>query len=207
MLAYGSLKAQHLPVFEGFNKDSVYIFFSQIDYKLPIALNTADPSYIEVKSKGGQVVKLNDTLYQVRFNTPGEETKVKLYYKNFPIGIITANVTNVTVPEIRLDGSTSRTISHHVLNKLKRFEVAFSGQDLRNAPFEFFTCKLTIREPGKPEPFSLNLRNLDFPDQLQMVLAKLPIHSVITFEEFKIKTLTNNVLNVEGQPVVFNVIE
>ncbi|HRD07633.1 MAG TPA: hypothetical protein PK037_08710, partial [Saprospiraceae bacterium] len=72
---------------------------------------------------------------------------------------------------------------------------------------EFYTCKMSIIEPGKPNPFFINLRSPDLPAQLQGIIANLPINSWIVFEELKVKTRSNNIMNMDGNPVKFRVVE
>ena len=40
---------------------------------------------MQLKAKSATVIKISDTLYQLRFQIPEEEVKIKLYYKIYPL--------------------------------------------------------------------------------------------------------------------------
>ena len=61
------LQAQHLPAFSWAGKDSVITLYSQLDYPVEIKLNSADPALLQVKAKGATIIKMADTIYQIRF--------------------------------------------------------------------------------------------------------------------------------------------
>ncbi|MBK8698062.1 MAG: hypothetical protein IPN29_00080 [Saprospiraceae bacterium] len=199
--------AQHLPVFAKTERDTVQTLYCQLDYQIPIKLHTSDPHLIEVKAKPGTVVKLNDSLYQVRYVSPEEEVKIKLYYKNMPVDLYAVKVANLPMPVIRLSGLNGSLIPKGDLAKVKKFELEFPYLSQRNEGIEFFTCRLSIVEPGKPNPFYINLRTPDFPQQLQGIISKLPANSTLSFDELKVKTRSNNVMNMDGNPVKFTVVE
>lgn len=201
------LQAQHLPAFNWSGKDSVITLYCQLDYPVGITLNNADPSLLQVKAKGATLIKMADTTYQIRFMAPEEEVKIKLYYKNLPVDIMTVKVTNPEMPNIVFKGLNGINIAKADLSKIKSFEVVFPSLMDKIPGLEFYTCKLSIIEPGKPTPFFINLRSPDLPSQLQGIIANLPVDSYLVFEELKIKTRSNNVMNMDGQPVKFRVVE
>ncbi len=198
---------QHLPAFSWAGKDSVITLYSQLDYPIEIKLNNADPALLQLKAKGATIIKMADTSYQIRFLAPEEEVKIKLYYKNLPVDIMTARVTNPEMPNIVFKGVSGINIARADLSKLKSFEVVFPALMDKIPGLEFYTCKLSIIEPGKPTPFFINLRSPDLPAQLQGIITNLPVDSYLVFEELKIKTRSNNVMNMDGQPVKFRVVE
>ena len=201
------IQAQHLPAFSWTGKDSVITLYSQLDYPVEIKLNSADPALLQVKAKGATIIKMADTSYQIRFLAPEEEVKIKLYYKNLPVDIMTARVTNPEMPNIVFKGVSGINIAKADLSKIKSFEVVFPALMGKIPGLEFYTCKLSIIEPGKPTPFFINLRSPDLPAQLQGIITNLPVDSYLVFEELKIKTRSNNVMNMDGQPVKFKVVE
>ncbi|MBK8700551.1 MAG: hypothetical protein IPN29_13870 [Saprospiraceae bacterium] len=205
---YGKIGfAQNLPVFAKPMRDTVQTLYCQLDYQIPIKLHTADANLIEVKAKPGTVVKLNDSLYQVRYVSPEEEVKIKLYYKNLPVDLYAVKVANLPMPVIRLSGLNGSLIPRGDLTKVKKFELEFPYMSQRNEGIEFFTCRLSIMEPGKASPFLINLRTPDFPQQLQGIISKLPANSTLSFDELKVKTRSNTVMNMDGNPVKFTVVE
>ena len=198
---------QLLPEMEWAGKDSVVTLYSQVDHQVKIKPNQADVAMMQLKAKSATVIKISDTLYQLRFQIPEEEVKIKLYYKHLPVDIITARVVNLEMPNIKFAGLKGNDISRADLNKVKKFELVFPAFGDLTAGLEFYTCKMSIIEPGKPNPFFINLRSPDLPAQLQGIIANLPINSWIVFEELKVKTRSNNIMNMDGNPVKFRVVE
>ncbi len=207
MAVSSGLKSQSLPELLWPGKDSVVTLYSQLDHFVRIKPHRSETSMIQLKSKSATIIKMSDTLYQIRFQVPEEEVKIKLYYKNLPIDIITARVINLPMPNIRFAGMMGKDIPKANLGKLKKFELDFPVFDGLSPGLEFYTCKMSIIEPGKQNPFFINLHSSDLPSQLQGIIANLPINSWIVFEELKVRTRSNNIMNMEGNPVRFRVVE
>lgn len=203
----GVLASQSLPQIAWEGKDSIITIYCQLDYPVKIDLRQADPSMIQLKSRGASLAKLSDSVYQIRFQIPEEEVKLKLYYKNLPVDIVSLNVINMEMPSIRFNGINGNNIQRSDLSKVRAFELLFPSISAIAPGLEFYTCKLTIIEPGKPAPFYINLRSVELPAQLLGIISTLQPESTIIFDELKIKTRSNNVLSMDGTPVKFRVIE
>jgi hypothetical protein len=201
------LTAQNLPVMKNVEKDSLYIIYVNLDHKIEINPRKADLSLMELRATNANVLKLNDTVYQVRYHTIDEETKIKLYYKGLPVDIMTAKVSNMLAPKVKIAGISGPNIPATALKGLKKFELVYTPEMEKMKGLEFFNCRILITEPGKPLSFNVNLRNLEFPEQLVSMLSKLKPESTIRFDEFKMKTNQNYVLNVEGSSITFIVVE
>jgi hypothetical protein len=196
-----------LPSFKSNQKDSIYAYYVQIDQKLEINLNGADPSKIEVKITDGFANRLNDSTFNIRYNAPIEETKLKLYYKNFPVDIQNVKSKNMSIEGIKLGDITDKNVKLSQLLSIKKFELLFPKEMPVQLKPELFSCKLTIHKPGNITPFFTNMRNLDIPQNVQQMIAALPKDSKITFEEIRIKTVTNNVLNLDNDIITFTIVE
>jgi hypothetical protein len=188
-------------------KDSIYTYYVQIDQRLDIKLNGADPTKMEIKITDGFANRVNDSTFNIRYNAPIEETKLKLYYKNFPVDILNVKSKNMSIDGIKLGEVTDKNVKVSQLLSIKKFELLFPKEMPLQLKPELFSCKLTLHKPDNTVPFFTNMRNLDIPNNVQQMIAALPKDSKITFEEIRIKTITNNVLNLDNDVITFTIVE
>lgn len=198
---------QKLPQFLDIEKDSTYTFYVNVDQKLRIKPRNSDVSLIEVKANNAYVYKFNDSTYVVRYNTPTEISKIKLYYKNLPVDIINAEVQTMPTPSILLGGNQGPNLTLEALRNVKKLDIRFPFDKSPLNALELFQCRMLITEPGKPITFNTNLGGNVLPDHISKMLAELKPKSTIRFDEFKIKTEQNYVLDVEGSSITFIVVE
>jgi hypothetical protein len=198
---------QKLPQFLGIEKDSIYTFYVNVDQKLHIKPRSADLSMIEIKATNAYVYKFNDSTYVVRYNTTTEISKIKLYYKNLPVDIINVQVETMPAPAIILGGNQGPNLTQETLRNLKKLDIQFPLNKSSLKALELFQCRMLITEPGKPITFNTNLGGSVLPDHISKMLAELKPKSTIRFDEFKIKTEQNYVLDVEGSSITFIVVE
>ena len=196
-----------LPSFKDMAKDSVYTFYTHIDQKIEIKLNNADASKIDIKLSDGYVTKINDSLYQVRYSINFDEAKIRLYYKKFPVDIMTVKAANMTIADIKLGDAVNKILKKTDLLAINKIELIYPTEMPMSLRPELFSYKLVIYQPGMAEPFFTNMRTLELPQNIQKMIAALPIDSKISFEEIRIKTITNNVLNLENDAIVYTIVE
>lgn len=201
-----SITAQ-LPSFKNIFKDSVYTFYTHIDQKIEVNINNADPAKIDIKLSDGHATKINDSTYQIRYSANFDEAKIRLYYKKFPVDIMTVKSTNMTITDIKLGDFLNKSLKKSDLVTLSKIEIIYPSEMPLNLKPELFSYKLVIHQPGVADPFFTNMRSLDIPQNIQKMIASLPKDSKISFEEIRIKTVTNNVLNVENEAIVFTIVE
>ncbi len=199
--------AQSLPKFLGMQRDSTYTFYVNIDQKIHLSPQNSDVSFIELKASNAYVQKINDSLYLIRYNNTFEATKLKLYYKNLPVDIINLKVETMPTPAVILGGNLGPNLTLSTLRNVNKLDIVFPNENgLMNA-LELFQCRITITEPGKPLTFNTNIGGTLLPAHIAKLLSELKPRSTIRFDEFKIKTAQNYVLDVEGSSVTFIVVE
>ncbi len=199
--------SQHLPAFSGFEKDSIYSLYVNIDQKISINPRNSIAGNIEIKANNASIQKLNDSTYLMRYNMPTEATKIKLYYRNLPVDIINVKVENIPAPAIVLDGNLGPFLTKASLKNIKKVDILFKNNKELIQSLELFQCRILITEPGKPMTFNSNLGGTMIPEYIAKMLSELKPNSTIRFDEFKIKTVQNYVLDVEGSSVTFIVVE
>lgn len=198
---------QKLPQFKEVEKDSTYTFYVNVDQKLHIKPRSADLSMVEVKAANAYVYKFNDSTYVVRYNTPTEISKIKLYYKNLPVDIINVQAETMPAPAILLGGNQGPQLTQENLRNLKKLDIRFPNAKSPFNSLELFQCRMLITEPDKAITFNTNLGGSILPDHISKMLAALKPKSTIRFDEFKIKTEQNYVLDVEGSSITFIVVD
>lgn len=207
LIVLNNLFSQTIPSFIDFNKDSVYNFYCNIDFPLNIKINGANPDLIEIKAAQTNIYKLSDSLFQIRFLNPNEDTKIKLYYKNLPVDIIHVKTQNLLVPEIKLGNTTSHKITKTELNAANKIDFVFPDI-LRKLDLQLFSCTIKIMDASNAQnPYAVNLRSYELPVNVMNIFQKLPINSTIQFSEIRVKTRNNHVMNLEGESPQILVIE
>jgi hypothetical protein len=210
LLSMGKVTMQaqsRLPQIANVVKDSVYTFHTYVDHVVRLKLNECDPALIELRSKEAQISKLNDTTYYVRYSYLQEESKIKLYYKNLPIQFINVKVKNIAMPEIKFGKESSKILHKAELSTLNDFSFDFNNSLNISSRIELYSCKIVIVEPNKPVPFSWNVNTYILPPHIKQMIAKLPLNAQIIFQDISVKTSSNNIINLIGEPIAFKIIE
>jgi hypothetical protein len=199
--------AQLLPAFSGIEKDSIKTLYVNIDQRISINPQSSDLAYIEIKASNASIQKLNDTTYALRYNMPFEASKIKLYYRNLPVDIINVKVESMPAPTVILDGNQGPNLSIASLRNVKKVDIVFPKNKEIIRSLELFQCRILITEPGKPVTFNTNFGGTVIPEYISKMLSELKPKSTIRFDEFKIKTPQNYVLDIEGSSITFIVVE
>jgi hypothetical protein len=124
-----------------------------------VTINQADPSFLELKCNGVRVRKTSDTLYHLYPTSVfGEEIKLKLYYKNLPVDVITLPVTDSPIVEVSLENQIEDPISIDVLSNLK-LNVQFIDKYLKDKDWKLFSFNTEVKRGDFPPSPFIVIRN------------------------------------------------
>lgn len=196
-----NLFSQKLP---NWNLPEKPMFFTGIPHELTIKANASDPQFISVKIPAGFVNKLNDTTYTIRFDIPQEDIKLKLFYKNLPVDIVTATVTKPVAPKLLIKGYQNGPIPREVLESLEELEFVFP-EGFPSAGINIHTIRMNVKVNARSQMTSLQLHSTKLTPQAREILKKIEPGGSLAFDNIMFVTSKNNVLNLPRESYVFSV--
>ena len=192
--------AQKLPVFDKANAKTHFI---NLGNDIVIDVFEADASKITVKTAEGFLSKINDSLYNIRYNTPIDESKIRLYYKNLPVDVLIISVKNLPSPEIILLGKSGGKLNVADVKMVDTLKIFLPGEVDLSYSVELYTCNVILDIPGsKVQTFTL--RNNVIPENLKAALLHSKSGTTLIFDQVRFK-IGNSILNIEPKPVRFEI--
>lgn len=201
MFIHLNLFSQKLPKW---NLPEKPMFFTGIPHILTIKTNASDPQFITVKTSAGFVTKLNDTTYNIRFDIPQENIRIKLFYKKLPVDIVNATVTNPEAPKLLIKGYQNGPIPKEQLESLEELEFVFP-EGFPSAGINVYTIRMNVKLNARSPMTSLQLHSTKLTPQAREILKKIEPGGSLAFDNIMFVTSTNNVLNLPRESYVFSV--
>ncbi len=158
-LAFNLSSAQRIPSF----KNDITHLYSGVNNPIEIELNGADLAKIKLKCKDARVAKQNDSLYLIAPKYPEGEVKIKLYYKNLPVDIVSTEVINLPNPEILIETQKLNLLSKSRLsNFLEDLTIHFDEKNERlNKIYSPYSINFSVNKGGIVRPFQIHLHRMN----------------------------------------------
>jgi len=190
--------SQLIPKFDKSRGDTLALF-SSMPVVVVINLGQSDPTLISLRSEeinSYMISKFDDSTYVINLNRVIGESKLKLYYKGLPVDIFTSSMKSIESPKITLKDMdfeidkgilTSKTIINCDLESFykSRYRVSLHS----------FNIKVTYPN-GKSEIMSNSSLQINGHNLAR--LKSLPAESEIQFDNVRLRTIYNNVIEVRG---------
>jgi hypothetical protein len=192
------VNGQFIPKFNKSRGDTLALF-SSMPVVVVINLGQSDPTLVSLRSEeinSYMISKFDDSTYVINLNRVIGDSKLKLYYKGLPVDIFTCTMKTIESPKIVLKDMnleidkgilTSKTVIDCDLESFYKSKYRVS--------LHSFNIKATYPN-GRSEIMSNNSLQINGHNLTR--LKSLPAESVIQFDNIRLRTIYNNVIEVRG---------
>ena len=191
---------QKLPAFSYGGKDTITVYYN-LNQKLKIDFRGTDPSFTKIKigsttMRGVNISQADSSIF-IFVNSPVEDFRMKLYYKNLPIDIIDVKIERMPATDLILNIADQGNISKQILGEIKALQPSIPVAYIEDLNLEIYSYNLRLIRPGK-NPEIIPCFNIKLTDQALSKIIALPENSYIMIENVRLKTPQNNVIELEG---------
>lgn len=200
-----SVFGQSIPAFDYGDRDTIDIYYN-LNQKLRINFNKADPSLVKIRyttPRGVNVSQADSSMY-IFVNAPIESMRLKLYYKNLPVDIIDARIERMPATNMVLNTEEVGIISKQKLSETKSLAASIPNRYREDLNLQIYSYNLRLLRPGK-NPELLPCFNESVSDQIINKIIGLPEHSIIMIENVRLRTPQNNVIELEGPGLTYEI--
>jgi hypothetical protein len=189
---------QLIPKFDKSRGDTLALF-SSMPVVVVINLGQSDPTLVSLRSEeinSYMISKFDDSTYVINLNRVIGESKLKLYYKGLPVDIFTCSMKSIESPKIKLKDMNFEIDKGILTSKtVVDCDLESSYKSRYRVSLHSFNIKVSYPN-GRSEIMSNNSLQINGHNLTR--LKSLPPESVIQFDNIRLRTIYNNVIEVRG---------
>ncbi|HMP28417.1 MAG TPA: hypothetical protein PKD85_02385, partial [Saprospiraceae bacterium] len=206
-LATGPIFGQLVPKFDKTSGDTVALF-NNLPVIINLKLGVSDPTLISVKSteiSSYMIAKFDDSTYVVNLNRPINEAKIKLYYKNLPVDIMTGVMAPITLPKVLIEGEES-AISKGKINTLSNVVCYIEDEYIKKYRVQLHSFNLNLVHLNNRTEVIPNFSHTIANNNLTRIRTSPP-GTVVYLSNMKLRTIYNNVIEIKGDSNKFVLVD